>query len=532
MHKVTTSGDRNDPTFANGVVKQLSVAVAVILSAMTVFLPQARAQTGVYTVNGQTAAQTSQTFAATQTDQSAVYVLNAGYVILTNCTMTKTGDASDVGNSSENGVNAGALANSAGIIAIVGGSVTTNASGGNGLFATGSGSAVTMSNGEISTFGSGSHGIDATNGGVISLTDVNVTTTGDNSSALATDIGGGSVVVNGGAIAANATTPGSHSAGIYSTGDIAVSDATVTSMGDCGGVIDGPNTMALTNTDLTGVVEGIKVWKTAPDTGSATLAIYGGSLTSTNGDAFLITGETGNPANVEIFVANGAAISAGSGTLVNVSGASTASFSVEADTLAGNLLADETSSLDASLLFSTSLTGSIQNASLTMDASSAWNVTENSTLTILADPEGISGQTVANIVGNGNDVHYDAGLTENAYLGGQVYSLVNGGVLTPASVSSVDNSPSNVPAGWALDQNYPNPFNPSTIIPFELGKKSHVTIEVYNVQGQRVAVLVNQDLGAGSYEIPFDGSNLTSGIYFYRLNANGFIETKKMVFQK
>lgn len=359
-----------------------AAVVALLLAAAVVPI---QAQTGVYTLNGGTASLTGQTYAATLTDQSAIYVLSSGHLTLTNCTMTKTGDSSNVNTSSQYGTNAGVLAKSAGTVTIVGGSVTTNASGANGLFATGSGSSVTMSDGTISASGSGAHGVDATYTGSITLTNVNVTSTGASSSALATDFGGGTVTVTGGTIIAAATADNSHSAGIYSTGTISVTNATVSSVADCGGVIDGANSILLTNTALTGKVEGIKIWKTAPASGTATVTINGGSLTATAGDGFYVTGETGNAATAALTVSGGATVSASTGNLVNVKSSSTATFTAKAVALAGNLVADSTSTITASLQNSTTLTGTAARTAMTVDSTSAWYGLAGSTLTSLSN---------------------------------------------------------------------------------------------------------------------------------------------------
>lgn len=117
---------------------------AAVLLAISVLAP-AHAQTSLYTLNGGTASESNQTFAATLTDQSAVYVLNSGHLTLTNRIMTKTGDTSNLNNSSQYGLSAGVLAKSAGVVLIYGGSMTTNVLGANGLFATGSGSSISMS---------------------------------------------------------------------------------------------------------------------------------------------------------------------------------------------------------------------------------------------------------------------------------------------------------------------------------------------------------------------------------------------------
>jgi hypothetical protein len=86
--------------------------------------------------------------------------------------------------------------------------------------------------------------------------------------------------------------------------------------------------------------------------------------------------------------------------------------------------------------------------------------------------------------------------------------------------------------GFALTQNYPNPFNPSTTITFTLSSAGHVTLTVYDLVGREIAVLVDGTKSAGEYEIIFDAGNLPAGTYIYRLQANNFTETKKMVLVK
>ena len=95
-------------------------------------------------------------------------------------------------------------------------------------------------------------------------------------------------------------------------------------------------------------------------------------------------------------------------------------------------------------------------------------------------------------------------------------------------VVSVDDEPITID-DFELFQNYPNPFNPTTIIKYQIPGLSYVTIKVFDVLGNEVATLVNDEKPAGSYEVGFDGSNLTSGIYFYQLRAGDYTETKKMI---
>jgi hypothetical protein len=81
-------------------------------------------------------------------------------------------------------------------------------------------------------------------------------------------------------------------------------------------------------------------------------------------------------------------------------------------------------------------------------------------------------------------------------------------------------------------ENYPNPFNPSTVINYQIVNPGHVSIKVYNCLGKEIADLVNEEQNAGKYRVSFNVDNLASGIYLYRIVANGYVETKKMVRMK
>jgi Secretion system C-terminal sorting domain len=88
------------------------------------------------------------------------------------------------------------------------------------------------------------------------------------------------------------------------------------------------------------------------------------------------------------------------------------------------------------------------------------------------------------------------------------------------------------PAKYSLEQNYPNPFNPSTIIRFSIPEANRVSLKVYNLLGQNVATLINENLNAGSHEVSFNAENLSSGVYFYTLQSGTFTLTKKMILMK
>jgi hypothetical protein len=104
--------------------------------------------------------------------------------------------------------------------------------------------------------------------------------------------------------------------------------------------------------------------------------------------------------------------------------------------------------------------------------------------------------------------------------------------LDTTSLIGIKNISSGVPKNFALKQNYPNPFNPVTKIKFDLAKSGFVGLSIFNVLGQEVQILVNDELKAGEYEVTFDALRLASGVYFYRLNTDDFSETRKMVLVK
>jgi hypothetical protein len=91
---------------------------------------------------------------------------------------------------------------------------------------------------------------------------------------------------------------------------------------------------------------------------------------------------------------------------------------------------------------------------------------------------------------------------------------------------------STLPEKFGLEQNYPNPFNPTTEISFTLPQATHVTIEIFNVMGQQVSLLVDGHREAGTHKVDWDGASVASGVYFYRLTTPEFVQTKKMLLMK
>lgn len=101
-----------------------------------------------------------------------------------------------------------------------------------------------------------------------------------------------------------------------------------------------------------------------------------------------------------------------------------------------------------------------------------------------------------------------------------------------SELTGITHVSSEIPWKFSLEQNYPNPFNPETNIKFSIAAKNNIKISVFDVTGKEISVLIDMQLEPGTYEINFDASALTSGIYFYRLEADNFSETKRMILVK
>jgi len=129
----------------------------------------------------------------------------------------------------------------------------------------------------------------------------------------------------------------------------------------------------------------------------------------------------------------------------------------------------------------------------------------------------ITQYTLIDVISNGSDIWV---VGEN----GKIYHSGN-----PLSITQ---SSSEAPKKFSLAQNYPNPFNPTTHIAINIEKLADVRLVVYNMTGKEIQTLINEKLQPGIYKVNFDGSKLTSGIYFYTMTAGNFTDTKKMILVK
>ena len=126
------------------------------------------------------------------------------------------------------------------------------------------------------------------------------------------------------------------------------------------------------------------------------------------------------------------------------------------------------------------------------------------------------------LAANGNSVNL------NGSSSGDQWNFAEDLLVSVVNTSSIFSEGVNAPKQFALGQNYPNPFNPSTTISYSLDQAGEVTLDVYDSAGKRITRLVEDYISAGQHQVMFDGSNLASGSYFYRLQANGKNITKRM----
>ena len=371
-----------------------------------------------------------QVYVSVTADESALIVNTSDEVDLNNIYVTKSGDSDGGDNCNFYGLNAAVLVMGGSTATITGGTIETSASGANGVFsyggnggrngAVGDGTTVVISDTSITTTGDGSGGIMTTGGGVTYASNLTVNTSGRSSAAIRTDRGGGTVVVDGGTY----TTNGLGSPAIYSTADITVSNAALTSNLSEGVCIEGKNSITLINCDMTAnntqcnghatFLDTIMIYQSMSgdaDSGTSAFTMTGGSLTSLSGHMFHVTNT-----HTVIALSGVKLVNEGSDVLLSVcddgwSGASNiAELVADAQALKGTILVGDNSTMTLTLkngsTFEGSFSGEIENVkgetvsseigtvSVTLDDTSTWTLTAD---TYISDFSG----NAANVVGNG-----------------------------------------------------------------------------------------------------------------------------------
>ena len=384
---------------------------------------------------------TGESYASDTADVSALIVDTDADVTLTDITVSKTGDSDGGDSCNFYGLNAALLAMGGSTTTITGATITSDASGANGVFcyggnggrngAAGDGTTVIISDSTITTTGDGSGGIMTTGGGVTCANNLTVETSGRSSAAIRTDRGGGTVVVDGGSY----TTSGLGSPAIYSTADITVSNATLTSNLSEGVCIEGMNSITLVNCDMTAnntrmnsnatFLDTIMIYQSMSgdaDSGTSSFTMTGGSLTSKSGHMFHVTNT-----HAVITLEGVELVNEGSDVLLSVcddgwSGASNvAELNAVGQDLAGTILVGDNSTLSLNLTegsaFTGAISGEIENAkgetvsadigtvSVTLDETSTWTLTGDTWITEFNGD-------AANVIGNGFTLYVNGAALE------------------------------------------------------------------------------------------------------------------------
>lgn len=368
---------------------------------------------GSMTENNGTAATTFDTdttqadgsFTSVNDDENAVRVENSAKVTLANATITQTGDTSNAEDSDFYGLNAGILARDKALLMITGGSVTTDATGGNGIFVYGEGTSAVISDTVIRTSKNNSGGIELAGGGTIEASNLDIDTRGNSSAALRSDRGGGTMTVDKGTYVTN----GTGSPAVYSTANISVKNATLTGNSSEVVVIEGKNSVVLTDCTLSSNMTGtygvgsgenlhaIMIYQSMSgdaSVGHGSFTMSGGSLVSKNGDTFYVTNTSCTIDLADVSIVNA------DGNLLTVSGndashgwgnvgsnGGTCDLTVSTQILEGSIVVDQISSLTMKLTDNSSFNGTVNsdgqggNVNVALDGTSTWTLTDNAYIT-------------------------------------------------------------------------------------------------------------------------------------------------------
>ena len=375
-------------------------------------------------------------YATDTADESALIVNTDEAVTLDAVTVSKTGDSDGGNNCNFYGLNAALLVMGGSTATITNAAITSDADGANGVFsyggnggqngASGDGTTVIISDSTITTTGNGSGGIMTTGGGTTYAYNLTVETSGGSSAPIRTDRGGGTVVVDGGSYTAN----GLGSPAIYSTADITVSNATLTSNLSEGVCIEGKNSITLIDCDMTAnntamngnatFLDTIMIYQSMSgdaDSGTSSFTMTGGSLTSKSGHMFHVTNT-----NAVISLSGVTLANEGSGVLLSVcddgwSGASNiATLNADGQALQGTILVGDNSTLNLNLsngsAFEGTVSGEITNAkgdtvsseigtvNVTLDETSTWTLTADTAITSFSG-------NAENVISNGYTLYVD-----------------------------------------------------------------------------------------------------------------------------
>jgi hypothetical protein len=398
-------------------------------------------KSGVYEQNGGSATESDTTYSATETDESAIYIYGEGVYTLSDATLDKTGDTSSEGNSNFYGNNAVALAQGGSTVNLSGCTLTSDADGANAAFAYEAGTVMNLNNCEIVTTGGSSRGVDATYGGEINVSDSAITTSGAHCGGLATDrydTTSGAPIINADNVVVN--TSGQGSPGIYCTGTFDVRNSTLTASGSECAVVEGSNSITLTDTDLFSTADelwGVMIYQSMSGDAlgnTGTFTMTGGTLSKTNGGPLLMnTNDEGyfNLTSVELVADSGIILkSCKCDWGAEATNGGVTHLVADTQIMNGDFIVDDYGDITASLTNDSYLKGAIDpdNAagpvSLTLDATSSWLATADSYVDELEGVEFSEGVPTNVDAPSGVTITYGSG----SGLSGD-YTLASGGVL-------------------------------------------------------------------------------------------------------
>lgn len=361
---------------------------------------------------------TNETYTSTGDDENALRV-DGAEATLDGITVSKDGgSSSNAENGDFYGVNAALLATNGATVTVKNATVTSDAQNGNGIFSYGSGTTVNVSDTKITTTKDNSGGIQTTGGATTNASNLTVSTAGNSSAAIRSDRGGGTVNVDGGTYISS----GYNSPAVYSTADITVKNAKLTANNSEALVIEGKNSITLENCKVTGNmsdtkgssssenVHNVMIYQSMSgdaEVGTSEFSMTGGTLTAKNGDMFYITntncelnltGVTLKNADSDAYLMKVSGNSASHGWGTAGANGGNVNFTASKQTLKGDIVVDTISTLNMKLTDNSTFTGTVNiidnadngtavsdNAVVTIEKGSTWNLTGNCTITSLTN---------------------------------------------------------------------------------------------------------------------------------------------------
>ncbi len=379
-----------------------------------------------YVVSDELIVSTGETFHSSNIDESTILIEEGSVLNANNATITKSGDTTSEKKSRLHGVNNAVVAISRSAGTLEGCSIQSEAEGGNALFASGENSIIRLFDTSILTTGGSSKGVYASKQGAITAQDTSITTEAAHSAAAVADGQKSRVTLTDTTL----TTASPNSPCLYSAGIIKASGVLGLANASPAAILEGKSTLTISSSDLTGTGNyGILMRgsNTAKE-GLASFSAINSLLSATQDEAMFYVTKT----DVEASISN-TELCFESGILIKAANSGNIAFKTYKQTLTGDIICDDTSSVSLELKEDSFYKGAVDtdhqgSAILVLDKGSSWSMTEDSYISILSNEQ----TDCRNIESNGHTIYYDAEEEENGWLNGHTHVLPGGGKLTPA----------------------------------------------------------------------------------------------------